>query len=110
MTQLALWFIGLLATLSTLAAAGLVLDGRADRWTRVAVSALAAILWGMFALSSFDVVIDNASYATSSEPILPLVYTGVILAAATGIYTLAVIVQGTGAEASETDPERLMGR
>jgi uncharacterized membrane protein YuzA (DUF378 family) len=104
MTQLALVFLGSLATLATI---GMFVNVF-DRWTSLLVTFLAAILWATFGLSSFDVIVRDAAYASASEPITPLAYLGIGLAMIIGVYGLADLVMGVGEEASDTDMSEVM--
>jgi uncharacterized membrane protein YuzA (DUF378 family) len=103
MTQLALVFLGALSTLATL---GLFVEFD-DRWTGVLVEFLAAILWGLFGMSAFDVIVTDGVSPPVSEPILPLAYLGIGLAFILALYGFYDFVQGIGAEASETDMDLL---
>jgi len=99
MTQLALLFIGTLATLATY---GLFYQF-GDRWTNLLIEFGASALWGLFAVSAMDVIVREAAFTTESEPIWPLVFLGLgmsVLALLYAIYDLAVRVSE---EATETD-------
>jgi len=102
-TELTLVFM---ATLALLATIGMFLNF-ADRWTELVVTLTASILWGVVGLSSFDVIVRNTSFATASEPILPMVYIGFSLAGMIAIYALADLVTGVAAEADEADITQL---
>ena len=98
MTQSMLLFIGGLATLTTL---GMFKDW-GDDWTGVLVAFTAAILWGVFGVSSFDVIIVRDATVTSVSS-LPVVVIGVAFAIITGIYAIMELLYGFGGEASEID-------
>lgn len=99
MTQSALIFIGALATLSTL---GLFIN-LGDRWTNILVEFTASILWGLFGLSSWDVIVIDSFAVHHSEPILPLVYLGFGFAFILALYALYDLVVGAGQQAKETE-------
>jgi uncharacterized membrane protein YuzA (DUF378 family) len=103
MTQLTLVFLGALATLATL---GLFVEFD-DRWTSILVEFLAAILWGLFGMSAFDVIVTEHVSPPVSEPILPLAYLGIGLAFIVALYGFYDLIQGFGAEASEADMDLL---
>lgn len=87
MTQLALLFLGALAGVTSI---GLFM--RTDAPTKVVLSFTAAVLWGVFGMSAFDVIIVSESHVVRSEPILPLAYLGLGLAfAATGFAIMQLI-------------------
>lgn len=97
MTDLALVWLGTLAAVAT---AGLFVSF-ADRWTEFVVDVLAMVLWGVFGISSFDVIVGESP--TASEPILPLAYLGIGLAAAVGVYTAYDLVTGAAEQARDAD-------
>lgn len=99
MTELALLFIGALATLATV---GMFMDFR-DLWTPVIVSFAAAMLWGLFGMSSFDVIVRDTSFAEASEPILPLVWLGFGFAFATGMFWLWQLKNALAGEVGAED-------
>lgn len=99
MTEGALLFLGALATLATL---GLFANFD-DRWTGVVVTFLAAILWGLFGMSAFDVIVRETTFADSSEPIMPLVYLGFGLAFIIAIYGFYDLLSAAGSEVNEAD-------
>lgn len=96
-TQLSVLFIGALATAATY---GIFYQFR-DRWTGLLVEVGAAALWGLFALSSMNVIVRDAAFASSSEPIWPLVYLGVGMSLLALLYVIYDGAQGVGSEASE---------
>lgn len=98
-TQTSLLFLGALALLATL---GMFVDF-GDRWTRVLVSFMAAVLWGVFGISAFDVIILDNFAATRSEAQMPLVFVGMGFALMTGMYALADLVKGIGGETEDVD-------
>lgn len=104
MTELTLVFLGSLATLTTI---GMFVDVF-DRWTSLLVTFLASILWATFGLSSFDVIVRDAAYASASEPITPLAYLGIGMAMIIGVYGMADLVVGISEEASDTDTSEVM--
>lgn len=105
MTQTALVMLGALATLATI---GMFYDFP-DRWTGVLVGFAAAFMWGLFGMSSFDVIVRDTSFATASEPIMPLVYVGVAMAMITGLFAINDLVKGVAGDASDVDEMSLMG-
>lgn len=109
MTQSALWFVGALATLATL---GMLYEW-GDKWENVAVDFATALLWALFGMSSFDVVVattETAPLETLSEPITPLVYVGIGMAAVSFLIMLNDLVEGVADEASDVDEMSVMGR
>lgn len=97
MTELTLLFLGSLATLSTIG----IFQEFDERWTQVLVTFFTAVLWGMFGLSSYDVVIDDA--ATVSEPIMPFVVLGIGLAAMITLLGFYQLLKSFGEETAESD-------
>lgn len=104
MTQAALFFIGGLAVLTTI---GLFVNFQ-DRWTSVIVSFLAAVLWGVFGLSAFDVIVVDSFASVISEPIMPLVVLGFGMAFVVGVFWLFELSQAIGGEAGMTDAEGIL--
>jgi len=100
-TQLAVLFIGLMAFLATL----MFFLPFPEPYTAVLVEFAAAMLWGLFALSAFDVIVRDASFATASEPIWPLVFLGVGMALATFLLALHDLFSGAMETAASTDLE-----
>lgn len=104
MTELGLLFIGTLATMATL---GIFVDfrdsdGAPDRATSVLVAFLGGVLWAVFAVSSNDVIVRSSSVATSSEPIEPLFWLGVLMAMLVGIYAIYSLLKAFYAETAGT--------
>lgn len=95
----AVLFMGLVALLASI---GMFVDFGDDA-TRVIVSFLASVVWGLFGMSSFDVYVDDA--ATVSEPIYALAYLGLGLAAVTALFAVLLLFQAIRSEAEQTDPE-----
>lgn len=102
MTQ---FLLGFLAALATLASIGLFVDF-ADRWTELVVTFLAALLWGVVGLSSFDV--HAQSFGNEARSILPMVYVGIGLAMSIGAYGMYDLVVGIGEQASDADLESML--
>lgn len=99
MTQLALVFLGSLATLAT---AGSLLN--VDQATRVVMMFGASILWAWFGMSSFDVIVRDTGFASASEPILPLAYLGIGLAIVVGIGAIWSLLQLMRSETESMSP------
>lgn len=98
-TQLALLFIGALATAATVG----FFYRFGDRLTALLVELAAPILWGLFALSSMDVIVRDAAWASASEPVTPLVWVGIGFAVATFLLWLYDLFEGGSEAAMETD-------
>lgn len=103
MTQLLLIFIGSLATLATI---GMFVDFGDDA-TRILVGFVAALLWGIFGLSSFDVIIADSAAVIRSEPVVPLAYLGIGFAMVLTAFWLYKLMQVLANETGATDMERL---
>lgn len=101
MTQLALLFMGALATLATV---GMFVN--LDDASRILVSFSGAILWAFFGMSAFDVYVDEA--ATKSEPITPLAYLGIGFAVIVGLFAFYTLIDVVRAETEATDPEDML--
>lgn len=101
MTELGLLFIGALAVIGTY---GLFYTFR-DAWTNLLVEFGTAFLWGLFAYSSMDVIVRSTSFASASEPIMPLVILGVGMALLAFFYALYDLVEKLGQQASDVDLE-----
>lgn len=103
MTQNALLFMGIFAT--GLGYLGLFKTFSGDdRWTRVLLLFASAIIWGVFGLSSNDVIVRENAYASASEPIMPFVYMGFGLAfivALFGVYELFQAIANDARDASD---------
>lgn len=102
MTETALLFLGAFAMLAT---AGMFLSFD-DGWTNVVLGFFAALLWGFFGITSFDVLVVETYYATRSEPIMPFVVLGVGLA---GIIALYSIWQAFDQLGDDVDEAEVMG-
>jgi len=108
MTQSALLFLGALATGTTLASGWMAMNaGRVDKWTRVVVMFGAALLWGGFGLSSYDVIVRDSAWASASEPIMPLVILGITMAMVMFVYALYDLLHGIAAETGVTDVDQM---
>jgi hypothetical protein len=101
MTQLALMFMGALATLGTI---GLFLNFQ-DDMTRGLVGFAGSVVWFLFGISSFDVIVVDSYAATKSEPIMPLVFVGFGFGAVVALFSLKAIFDGIGDEASTVESE-----
>lgn len=103
MTQSALLFLGSFAT--GLAYLGLFKNfSGEDRWTRVLLLFSSAMVWGVFGLSSYDVIIattETAPLTTRSEPILPMVYLGFGLAFIVTLFGVYELFQAIARDASD---------
>jgi hypothetical protein len=75
--------------------------GGGDRWTRVLLLFASAIVWGLFAMSSYDVIVRETSFASASEPILPLVYLGFGLAFIVALFGVSELLKAMAADASD---------
>lgn len=71
-----------------------------DNWTRVLLLFTAAMLWGGFGLSSFDVV-RITSCCEVHVTILPLVYLGFGFAFVIGLFAIYELFRALGAGARE---------
>lgn len=103
MTEGALLFLGALATLATI---GMFIDF-GDEPTRIVIGFVAALLWGIFGMSSFDVIVVDSYAAVKSEPITPLAYLGIGFAMVlTGFwfYKLVRILTGGGEATDDVSP------
>jgi len=102
MTQLGLLFLGALAAM--MSAAGLF--GRfEDRWTNVVLAFAGSVVWGVFGISSFDVIVHSTAYSRQSEPMLPLAYLGVGFAVVVGLFGIRLLLVAVGGEVEETGEE-----
>lgn len=102
MTQTTLLFIGTLATLATI---GLFVDF-ADDWTGVVVAFAASLLWGIFGISSYDIVIfDGATTYTTTN--MPLVAVGIGFSIMVALYALAMLMGTFNTESSDVDTSLL---
>lgn len=100
MTQSALLFMGTFAT--GLAYLGLFKNfSGGDRWTRVLLLFASAMVWGVFGLSSYDVIVRDTSFASASESIIPLVYLGFGLAFIVALFGIFEMFQAIGSDASD---------
>lgn len=100
MTQSALMFMGAMAT--GLAYLGLFKNFVGDdRWTRVLILFASSIVWGVFGLSSYDVIVRDTAYASASEPITPLVYLGFGLAGIMALFGIYEMFQAIGSDARD---------
>lgn len=97
MTQPMLLFIGALATLATI---GMFMDF--DDWTGVVVAFGAAFLWGIFGMSSYNVLLVGDAVITSVT-YMQLVVIGIGLAMMTGVYALASLMYAFGDDAEDID-------
>jgi uncharacterized membrane protein YuzA (DUF378 family) len=102
MTQPAL---AILAGLGTLALIGMFRNF--DGATQVLIRFVGAIVWGMFGLGSFDVIVRSTSYASASEPILPLAFLGIGLAVVMALFALLELFGVIRRDAGEVDVEGL---
>lgn len=105
MTPITLVFLGFVALLATF---GIFMKRQLDRPTKILITFMAAALWGLFALSSMNVVIGET--ASASEPMDPLLWMGVGMTILTALYGIYDVFEGVGSEASDTDVESMMGR
>lgn len=105
MTQSALLFIGVLATLSSI---GIFINF--DQATRTVVTFLSAILWGIFGMSSFDVIVTEHVDPPVSEPIMPLVVIGIGLAMMVSVFGLYQLVMLLNDEVGGRDAASVIGR
>lgn len=98
MTETALLFLGMFALLATV---GMFLDFD-DGWTSIVIGFAAALLWGFFGISSFDVLVVETYYATRSEPIMVFVVLGVGLAGITTLYSVYQVFEQLGSDVQES--------
>lgn len=104
MTQPALLFMGFLATVAGI---GVFLDFGDDA-TRVILAFLSAAVWSMFGIGSFDVIVRESSFASQSEPIMPLVFLGVGMAAIFGLFGLYSLLMATKTEVEATSDSNML--
>jgi hypothetical protein len=98
MTQPVLLFIGALATLATIG----MFVGFADDWTGVVVAFAASLLWGIFGISSFDVILQETG-VSMVVTYWPLVIIGVGFALMTGIFAIMELLFAFNTGASDID-------
>lgn len=84
MTQMGLFILGALATLSSVG----MLREISDALTNLVIALASAVVWALFAYGALDVIVRDSYAATASEPMYPLVYVGVAFA---GISLLVVL-------------------
>lgn len=96
----AVLFLGAVAVLATI---GMFVDW--DDATRVVLAFVAAVVWGLMGLSSYDVYVDDA--ATTSEPIYVLVYLGIGLAGITTVFAVWQVFALLGADTPGTTREEI---
>lgn len=101
-TELTYIWLGSVATLATI---GMFVEFGDDE-TQIVVSFTASVLWGLFGMSGFDVVIDDA--ATVSEPLYALAYMGIGFSIITALFALYGLLQVLRGETEQTDPEQMM--
>lgn len=101
-TELTLVWLGSLATLATI---GMFVEFGDDA-TQVIVSFAASILWGLFGMSGFDVIVDDA--ATVSTPIYSLAYLGIGFSLVIALFALYGLFEVLRGETEQTDPEQMM--
>lgn len=104
MTQLALLFIGGIALLASL---GLFYNFD-DPWTGVLVGFVAAGLWGLFGISSMDVIVRDSAWASASRPIDPLMWVGFALAVLTAFFAIYDLLQQLNSDAQDADLDTAM--
>jgi drug/metabolite transporter (DMT)-like permease len=104
MTEPALLFIGSLAAL--LGFYGLFKEYD-DNWTPVLLTFTSAILWGVFGLSSRNVIVPDAGTSHQTEPIEPLFFVGLGLAFMTVLFGLQQLVSAFGKDAADVDADPL---
>lgn len=97
MTELILVFMAGMALLATL---GIFVDFD-DRWTRLLVEAFAAVLWGMVAMSAYDVVLPGGG----SDAVMPMVVLGFAMSFLLALYALYDLVTGATDEVRDTGME-----
>lgn len=98
MTETALLFLGTFALIATV---GMFVEFD-DGWTNVVVGFAAALLWGFFGISSFDVLVVETYYATRSEPIMVFVVLGVGLGGITALYAVYQVFDQLGSDVEES--------
>lgn len=98
MTQPMLLFIGVLAAIATVG----IFNNWADNWTGVIVAFGAAFLWGIFGISSFNVLVIRDATVTSVT-FMQLVVIGVGLAMMTGVYGITALMYAFGGDADDID-------
>ena len=76
-----------------------------ERWTELLLTFLAAVLWGMFGLSAYDVTIDDA--AAVQEPIMEFVVLGIGLSLIIALLGFWRLLRNVGAESQESDVDLL---
>jgi amino acid transporter len=110
MTQLALLFIGALAT--GLAFVGLFVDLDAgtddpDPWTPVVLLFASALLWGLFGMGAFSVRVPDGTNGSEIVTIMPLVLIGLGLAMCVGLYAFYELFRALRRQAADVDPRTL---
>lgn len=103
MTQLALVFLGSFASLTTL---GLFV-AQFDAATRALTGFIGAVSWGLFGISSFDVIVTEHVDPPVSEPILPLAYLGIGLAIVVGLFATKELLAALRSETEPASPSGL---
>jgi len=96
-TPTTLVFLGAVATLATI---GMMID--MDIATQLVVSVFAAVGWAITANAALDVMTAPGRTA-ASEPVWGVVYVSVILALATGVFSLLYIIETLGSSAGATE-------
>lgn len=90
----ALYILGALATLGTI---GLFMDFN-DDVTHIVVGFAASIVWGLFGMSSFDVIVADSGGVITTNAILPLAYLGIALSLVIGLYVIWEFLAVLGSE------------
>lgn len=98
-----LYFVGGLAALATL---GLFINFD-DKGTSVVVSYVAALLWGLFSLMSFDVRTITTYFATKSDSLSMLGYFTGVMSAAIFVFATWQLLEALGDRANDADISKL---
>lgn len=100
MPQLSLLFIGTLAALAGFF--GLTYDFE-DEWTAPLLSFLSSVLWGLFGMSSQDIMVP-AGTETQSMQIMSLVLLGFALAFVTLLFAVYALFEAWKESTNAVDP------
>lgn len=101
MTQSALLFMGVLATLATVG----LFQNFGDEATRAVVGFAGSIVWFGVGISAFDVVIEETGSPPMQEPIMPLVFLGFGFGAVVALFSLNVLVQALRSSTDVSDAD-----
>lgn len=98
----------LLATMALAVLLSLGLLVNMDAQTRVIMGFLASIVWGLTALSAFDVIVPATGETPEQVTITPLVYLGFGMGIIVGVFSLFALLRVVGRETGATEADGLI--